>query len=431
MEILTILIETLIVGLFINLMLKPKYSKIIMSLLLAGFIILFSTIITIVNIVFHFEILASGLYFVLTIVYSVLFFKGQNLTKILFAVLPLCVVILTNIIVATFTPIIFSTTIEDLLAIESEVRLISLVLAKTLQFILTGVALIIFKKNHFGIKRSETSWFMIIFLMSGVAGIFVFAMAIELEGSLKVIYLMTVTISLVLINFLMVMFYIRFIKNSKAIYEYEKSLNRTQNMINTAIEMQEADVKLRTLKHDIAGQIDVLRKLPLHVEQDAVKEYLTNIENTLSPHIIKYNYINISNKPLNAIINSYIKKCDDQNIDFECHVLDIDSGSIVEFELCSVVINLLDNAITAVNGSSNPQITFQMKNQRAYLAIKCKNNYDGEVSIQNGDIMTTKENHADHGYGIKSIKTIVKKYDGMINIETMESEFKVNLLLKT
>ena len=45
--------------------------------------------------------------------------------------------------------------------------------------------------------------------------------------------------------------------------------------------------------------------------------------------------------------------------------------------------------------------------------------------------MTTKENHADHGYGIKSIKTIVKKYDGMINIETMESEFKVNLLLKT
>ena len=45
------------------------------------------------------------------------------------------------------------------------------------------------------------------------------------------------------------------------------------------------------------------------------------------------------------------------------------------------------------------------------------------------EILTTKGDELNHGFGIKSMKNIVKKYNGEFNIVTEHDMFKVVILL--
>jgi sensor histidine kinase regulating citrate/malate metabolism len=67
-----------------------------------------------------------------------------------------------------------------------------------------------------------------------------------------------------------------------------------------------------------------------------------------------------------------------------------------------------------------------------YVTIKLNNSCDTTPILNNGKLITTKEKSSIHGYGIKSIKRIVKNYDGNISFEydELENIFCVKIVLK-
>lgn len=46
---------------------------------------------------------------------------------------------------------------------------------------------------------------------------------------------------------------------------------------------------------------------------------------------------------------------------------------------------------------------------------------------QEGKLITNKQNHQLHGYGIKSVQKIVRKYEGDFSYQIRESEFIVTI----
>ena len=61
-----------------------------------------------------------------------------------------------------------------------------------------------------------------------------------------------------------------------------------------------------------------------------------------------------------------------------------------------------------------------------------ENSSSCEPKIKNGKLVTTKENKAFHGFGIKSIQRIAKEYDGNIdyNFDKEKMVFKFSVVLK-
>jgi len=101
------------------------------------------------------------------------------------------------------------------------------------------------------------------------------------------------------------------------------------------------------------------------------------------------------------------------------------------YDLCSVLGNLLDNALEACAELplDGRRVELELKQQQGMLLISCKNPYAGERRGDNGKFASTKEDKAGHGIGLSSVRQVCKKYQGTMEISAENQEFQVHLLL--
>ena len=131
--------------------------------------------------------------------------------------------------------------------------------------------------------------------------------------------------------------------------------------------------------------------------------------------------INTGNNALNAILSEKSLYCVSHNIKFS-KIID---GTKLSFMKLSDVFalfgNILDNAIEAVEKIKDENkrvISLTSSFQNNYLTIRVDNYFINEVKINNDSIETSKSDKAYHGFGTKSIKYIVEKYNGNLIIKT-------------
>lgn len=89
--------------------------------------------------------------------------------------------------------------------------------------------------------------------------------------------------------------------------------------------------------------------------------------------------------------------------------------------------NLLDNAFeAAIKSVGEKYVCVEVKEKETGFSFKIRNSYGNDVrQAVNGDFITSKEDRNNHGIGTKTIKKIVKKYDGVIHFSFSDNEFIV------
>lgn len=104
---------------------------------------------------------------------------------------------------------------------------------------------------------------------------------------------------------------------------------------------------------------------------------------------------------------------------------------IREDDLCSLLFNMLDNALEAAAQTEQGEILCSMQIRRQYLAIRCENTYSGTLRTdENGELLTTKDDASDHGFGLMKMRAIAKKYGSVLDISYDENRFTVMTALK-
>ena len=92
--------------------------------------------------------------------------------------------------------------------------------------------------------------------------------------------------------------------------------------------------------------------------------------------------------------------------------------------------NLLDNALQAVSlVDKNAFIVLTMHYSKGMLIIKVSNPFKNEVKIIDGTVMTSKSDKKNHGLGLRSVKEVVEKYNGTIEIKTDNNIFTITAVL--
>jgi sensor histidine kinase regulating citrate/malate metabolism len=101
-------------------------------------------------------------------------------------------------------------------------------------------------------------------------------------------------------------------------------------------------------------------------------------------------------------------------------------------DLCSVFGNALDNAIESalkIDDLEKRLIKIAIYSKNKLLLIRIENFFLNPLQIFNGNFLTTKKDTQYHGYGLKSIKSIVEKYGGSVSITTNNNWFRLVILI--
>lgn len=104
-----------------------------------------------------------------------------------------------------------------------------------------------------------------------------------------------------------------------------------------------------------------------------------------------------------------------------------------DYDLCSLLGNLLDNALEACKALTSEKLKIDLKLEEHgnMLFISCSNPYCGELKQENGSFETTKSDTENHGIGLSSVRQVCKKYDGSTDINTEDGIFTVSCLLNS
>ena len=185
------------------------------------------------------------------------------------------------------------------------------------------------------------------------------------------------------------------------------------------------------LVHDIKRHLMSIKNLADENDCYSIENYIDNLYNEYEVKNIKQ-YSN--NKLLNAIVNRYAAAYAENNIDFYCDIRNIDFSFITNNDLTVIIDNLLENALEAnpKNDSGKVELFIFPANVN-YITIKLINSCKSPPIIHNGKLITTKTKSSIHGYGLKSIKRIIKKYNGDMSFSFDKSEklFTSSIILKT
>ena len=99
-------------------------------------------------------------------------------------------------------------------------------------------------------------------------------------------------------------------------------------------------------------------------------------------------------------------------------------------DLCVILGNTLDNAIEAcekLDGKKMIEISAVCRSGFLFLTV-C-NPATGPVAVRGGIVETTKENKTLHGFGLYSLNTVVRKYDGTVKLFSENDRFTAEIEL--
>lgn len=109
-----------------------------------------------------------------------------------------------------------------------------------------------------------------------------------------------------------------------------------------------------------------------------------------------------------------------------------DFSDINDVDLCSLLSNILDNAITACKNCQidSKRIFINIISDEYKYVFCVKNSIPESVLQHNPDLITTKSDKDNHGMGVKIIRSIAAKYDGKVDYYEEDKEFCCSVILK-
>lgn len=106
---------------------------------------------------------------------------------------------------------------------------------------------------------------------------------------------------------------------------------------------------------------------------------------------------------------------------------------IDDVSLCTIFANTLDNAVEAcqkIEDKAARRISVKARyTENGYFSYEIVNSKCNRIRMRRERFITDKADSASHGVGISSVKEIVERYGGTMDISFTEGEFKVIILI--
>ena len=182
--------------------------------------------------------------------------------------------------------------------------------------------------------------------------------------------------------------------------------------------------------HDLKHQVAALKQLMMQNNcSPEIREKYADLEKVIQ---VYNNTVLTGNGVLNALLTEEELLCRKNNVQFDFSI----NGETLDFiepvDLYILFGNALNNAIESVikiEDVSKRVISIHVSRKGKLIHIEFLNPYTGHLIIRNGMPCTSKQGKNYHGFGIKSILHIAKKYGGNAAFSAEDGQFRLAILL--
>lgn len=177
--------------------------------------------------------------------------------------------------------------------------------------------------------------------------------------------------------------------------------------------------------HDLKHQIRALR----NANKEELDRYLDEIEESVE---IYEAIVKTGNDVFDTILTEKSLYCKEHDIQVTCVADGSQLGFIDSIDLYAILGNVMDNAIEAVEKfeeKEKRQIDVMIYRQHNFLVMHIINPLAEQLSYEDGLPLTKKEDKLSHGFGLRSIRQILRKYDGILNVSEEDGCFSLKMLI--
>ncbi len=169
----------------------------------------------------------------------------------------------------------------------------------------------------------------------------------------------------------------------------------------------------KILIHDITKHLNAIKQLSENKDSN-ITQYISDIVDDFSVmNPVDY----CSNPIVNLITHRYYEICKKNNIKFTININNAKLDFMKEHDITSLLDNLLENAVEASVNSDEKFIDFSIVTRNAnFVVIKISNSCNKKPRYTNGVFISSKNSQDIHGIGTRSIKRVVSKYDGNLDM---------------
>lgn len=186
------------------------------------------------------------------------------------------------------------------------------------------------------------------------------------------------------------------------------------------------ELEIRSLRHDIRNHIYIINEMVKSREYHQLKEYTDELVEKVEEKAL---FVNTGRFDIDSIVNAKLTKAKNIGASIEVDTFACDKIKINRFDLITILSNLLDNSVEALEKVDNKELKFVMKYNLGTLRIKVENTVKEKVNTVNGKIKTTKHDKNKHGYGMENIINVVHKYNGFIEYSNKNNRFIMEITL--
>ncbi len=234
----------------------------------------------------------------------------------------------------------------------------------------------------------------------------------ELNKQIKA-YIYISCIGIIIIN--IVVFVLFWINQRQSVIKRENDLLTAQlSLQETSIKnLENAYNRTRNFRHDIKNHMLTLSILAENGNIEDIKKYIREMNGIID----ESSYIRITGiSAVDAILNEKLYEAQGDSITTNYDVMNMEKNSIKPVDMCIILSNALDNAIEANRKIEDPEkryIKLKMHGDETFTVLSVSNpSVSAPVKIDSNSYLTSKKDARNHGFGLKSIESTARKYDG-------------------
>lgn len=371
----------------------------------------------------------------ISFIYALLFLQGTVFLKCYISFISNYMIFLINIPVMLIFSGILNSSVHTTIYMQGFIRIVILVLTKVLYFLLTFAFYKWYKHNlkHADFRLNNFEWFSMLLLsaISFAIGLYIFQTNIN---QFKPIVITVSSLAALAINALVLHCLLRSAQNRYKAEEIKFYQLENQAMKTNLDNYIKQEAEISKIKHDMENVALTTTTLLQEHDYAKLEKHFSQIINDLQ--VTDILHTDIKNVYLNAIIQQKYTKCKSKikNVNFTCAADETfrkneEIANIDIIDLCTIIANLLDNAIEAYTECNDYDIRINLDYINNSYRIEIANTIKGSVLSGNKTLKTSKSDTKNHGIGIKSVKSRAEKYNGKTQFTEENGQFVARVWL--
>lgn len=214
-------------------------------------------------------------------------------------------------------------------------------------------------------------------------------------------------------------------KNMEFLETYAWGLRREAETLRNAEE------KMRMIQHDNRHIYQMISTYLSEGRTEQIQELLRQMDAELKP---KPSERFCENIVVNGILTGSDAKARQENVNFVCKAdVPKELKRINEFELATVISNLMENALYAASQVESPKerkVSVRIFPVKGQLILEITNTYTGKCEFSDVTGLPVSKKGAGHGFGLRSVKAFANKNHAIFQYSVEEGMFCVRLLMR-